>query len=75
MTTMTNYALAQRGAHTQRPSDQRYKSRETTGQVPARLEDKASRDFMRYYAQATDRDTRLYCGRQLQRLGVPWVIH
>lgn len=71
----SNYAQAQRSAHAQRPSDQRYKSRSVTGQVPAKLEDRAAHDFMRYYAKAADRDTRQYCGQQLQRLGVPWVSH
>lgn len=75
MTQGSNYAQAQGASYQQRPSDQRYKSRSVTGQVPAKLEDRAARDFMRYYAKADDRDTRLYCGRQLQRLGVPWVSH
>ena len=68
----SNYAQAQRATYTQRPPDRHPRS---ARQVPAKLEDKAVRDFMSYSAQATDRDTRLYCGRQLQRLGVPWVSH
>lgn len=75
MTAQTNYAQAQATTYRQRPPDQRPKSRSVTGQVPAKLEDRAARDFMRYYAAAPDRDTRQYCGWQLQRLGVPWVSH
>lgn len=70
----TNYALAQRAAHSQRPPDQVYKSRSVTGQVPAKLEDRAARDFMRYRAKATDPSDRAYLDAQIQRLGIPWVV-
>lgn len=73
--TLSNYAAAQAGSHQQRPPDRHAKSRSITGQVPARLADKAAHDFMRYYAASGDRDTRQYCAQQLQRLGVPWVSH
>ncbi len=65
----SNYALAQRAAHSQRPSDQRYKSRKTTGQVPAKLEAKALADFRRYYRKAKDDETRAYCAAEIRRLG------
>ena len=74
MTSQSNYAQAQAASYQQRPSDQRYKSRETTGQIPAKLEDRAARDFMRYRAKATDPSDRAYLDAQIQRLGVPWVV-
>ena len=70
----SNYAQAQATSYAQRPSDQRYKSREATGQIPAKLEDRAVRDFMRYRAKATDPSDRAYLDAQIQRLGVPWVV-
>lgn len=69
MTAQTNYALAQRAAHSQRPSDQVYKSRSVTGQVPAKLEARALADFRRYYRKAKDDETRAYCAAEIRRLG------
>lgn len=69
MTSQTNYAQAQRAAHSQRPSDQVYKSRSVTGQVPEKLEAKALADFRRYYAKAKDDETRAYCAAEIRRLG------
>ena len=72
--TLSNYAQAQAASHQQRPPDRHPKSRSITGQVPAKLEDRAARDFMRYRAKATDPSDRAYLDAQIQRLGVPWVV-
>lgn len=65
----SNYAQAQAATYQQRPSDQRYKSRETTGQVPAKLEARALADFRNYYRKAKDDETRAYCAAEIRRLG------
>ena len=69
MTTQTAYAQAQATTYAQRPPDQRRRSRSVTGQVPAKLEAKALADFRRFYAKATDDDTRAYLAREIRRLG------